>query len=189
MNMHQLIVMGLIISLILLTTCFILWFWFWCTQIRDSLRPDRIVYLSSPVAKIKKPVGAIIEDYRLQELPFLEFGSGIGNTARMLASLSSHTVDAYEVNTLLNITHTLINCAKNITNINIIKGDIFDLKPSQSLIYCFLSTTMLTMLYRKGVFEGNIVIVLKFTIEGVEPSRIIEIGGSHAKLSIFDFRL
>jgi hypothetical protein len=194
MNIAFIILIVFFTILVVFTICFIVLSFFWATQFRDSIRPDRIVYLPSPVSFIKPVLHSIWKDFGIStyiqqhKVKVYEFGSGQGHVCRLISQEFNQPIIGVDINSLLNINHRWINKRKGITNITVLKTDVFAFAEKGQVIYCYLSSTMLTLLYQKGVFEGNLVMCLKFVIEGVEPTKKYQVHHGFGKVRVYDFR-
>jgi len=166
----------------------------WETYLNRS-RPDRVVYYSSNLKEQGKVLEAIIKKYitargeATADYALVEPGAGFAHMARFLAQKYTwREIIAVEIGRVVLLIGRLLSLLRQ-DHITFIYADIFSYTvPQKSLVYCYLTSAIITRLYQEGKLNGQLVVCLTFTIEGVEPTEEIELKSWQKRIQVYDFR-
>ena len=178
-----------LIAIIILSIIFVLCLSFYITQIRYSLNPYRIVFVPTQVKRSKTAFEQIIHQYvpNSSKYSFVELGAG-------LAHVSSHMAKNYNWENITAIDsdwqlHQISRLLNRNSKINFVCGNIFQEQwPNNSVIYAYLSHTIMGRLYQEGRLQGNLVISATFQIKDAVPTKTYPVGGLQKNLYLYDFR-
>jgi hypothetical protein len=178
------------------------------------LTPDKIVYVSSNLLVVAPILDTIIGKYvstnsnyatllgkgsvaqienveslDTQSYHFVELGCG-------MAKVSRYVNQKYDWASVVGVEgEPIVLSFARLRNyfskkkIRIIRENLFKVElPQRSIIYCYLTTSMMDKLYREGRLFGKLVVSLSFHITGVEPTEEFSVIGFQRRLLVYDFR-
>ena len=159
--------------------------------LRTMAVSNRAVLISSRPKYVEKVLLTVIKKYvaKPHEMNFIEVGAGYAKIAKIAAlNFKWKSIIAIEVDILVVFWTKLKNFFQKLP-ITYVKSDIFKYKiPKESLIYCYMSVSILNALYKASAFDGSLLLSLSFGIDGVEPIAEYKVKGFQKRLYVYDFR-
>lgn len=158
-----------------------------------NLSKYRIGYLPTISPKILNTILDIPKKYysekKSQELNFVELGSGLANVTTAISKNKTFGQNyAVEVDF---VWHYLAKFMAFLgrAKINFVHKNVFKYtSPKDSVIYCYLGSSIIQRLYEEGFFKGNIMVSTTFWLKDVEPTETIKLGGFYGRVFVYDFR-
>jgi hypothetical protein len=170
---------------------------FFAMQMRYSFKPNTIVFIPTVSSKVTCQVDRIIDQYitqkgkQTEDYYFLEPGCG-------LANVSHHMGQKYNFKKIIGIELDWLTWqAARVYNwlrrgsMDLHRQNIFEYDwPSQpAVMYSFLSSEILTEMYKRGFLQDKLVISTVFSIKEVESTEKIELPSKfYHSLYVYDFR-
>ncbi|MEI6478063.1 MAG: hypothetical protein WCO52_03690 [bacterium] len=156
-------------------------------------KSDRVVYMGSDLGE----QGPILEDVvsryvkDTEEYELYEPGSGIATVATFLGQrFSWKSIVAVELRTSVYWAGRLRSYLKH-RNLPMQwrREDLLSYRPTKpTVVYCYLTGTILDKMYQRGIFRGCLVICLTFEIKGIRPKEIIPLKSWQKEIRVYDFR-
>lgn len=152
----------------------------------------KAVYMGSELKSQSSVLRSIADEYMGSDSPtlhFIEPGAGIGHVSRFfLKNYSWKSATALELRSTVYIVGKIL-AFKRFPNLRYVRINLFDYayRPG-SVIYCYLTSVIITKLYSQGAFKGNVVICLTFAIDGIEATKEYPLPGWQQVLRVYDFR-
>jgi hypothetical protein len=164
----------------------------WETHLNNNA--DRVLYHGSNVREqgpiilktLTRYLGNDSDSYNL-----IELGAGMATMSYYLSrQWKWKKVEAVEIGPFIIMAGKLrFLFARPKTPVHFVKQNIFTYKiPAKSVVYCYLFSSLVTKLYKEGSLKGSLVLSLTFPIEGIEPTKVIELESWQNRLLIYDFR-
>ncbi|QCX00636.1 class I SAM-dependent methyltransferase [Aggregatimonas sangjinii] len=154
-------------------------------------KTNQVVLVSSSVNHVKQPLLHAIEHFKIepQEMNFIEVGSGYGKILDLAAKeFEWKSLIAIEIDFLTIMIARFSNLIKRMP-ITFVHKDIFDYEiPKGSLVYCYMSTPIISRLFDEGAFENCVVLSLTFPIQEIPCSATYDVEGFQKRLFVYDFR-
>lgn len=187
-----------ILFLLLIILIFILCFYsFFCLfQIYLFIRKDTIPFLSTSSREVNQNLKKIFSKYLdaepdTQKPAFVELGCGLAN---ILGWVKKNQSSYFREFIGVDIDYSIIACAKlwnflkrqkvSLKRHNIFEYDI----PKNSVLYCYLGTNIMDMLYKQGKLKGFLVISTTFAITEAEADQKFKLSNFYNSLYVYDFR-
>jgi SAM-dependent methyltransferase len=157
-----------------------------------AINPKRVVFVPSKVSVIEAGVKQLMEKYLpdQSDYTFVEVGSGTGNVARFFErTFHFQKYLAIEVDFLVYWLGKFFNW-KAKSQVEMVCQDIFKYTiPKKSLVYCYITHTIMQKLLEQGQLDGTIVIALTFKIPSQQYQERIDLHNPfYGALYLYDFR-
>lgn len=163
--------------------------------VRFTSRPDRVVYMGSNLEEqgdilvdlINRSFAENPQD--ISQYHLIEPGAGIATVATYLArKFPWKSVQAVELRASV-LWWGRIRAKMKRVPIGFVQEDIFSyVPPTPAVQYCYLTTPILTKLYKNGSFANSLVLCLTFEIEGVTPVETVSLRSWQKAIRLYDFR-
>ena len=189
------LLLQLLLMLILIIGVIIAVAYLW--ESKEMKKPDRIIYYASNLGQTGPEVAKLVQKYILdnhqktEDYTLYEPGAGLGHMARYLArAYTWKNVEAVDIGSIIlwlgKFWHRLL--APKL-KVDFILADVISYSADRpTVIYGYLSASILTKMYQKEKMKNALVITLTFPIQGVEPTEIIELKNWQSPLRVYDFR-
>ena len=157
-----------------------------------SGRAGRVVYMGSDLKFQSEALKKAVDEFvgsEARSYALVEPGAGIGHVSRFL--LKAYP---WKSATAIELRPTVFWLGKlfawrRFAQLKYLRQDLFSYAYAPpSVIYCYLTSPIISRLYREGVFEGSVVICLTFAIEGVQAAKEYPLRGWQRVLRVYDFR-
>ena len=176
----------IILSIILLFIAYYLFRLLW-----SIAHPKHAVLISTNTKHVKKLFLKVINDYvpDTKKTTFLEIGAGYAKRTRIAAyDYSWKSIVALELKWSV-VTFIKLRNIFHKYPIHFLAKDIFKYEISQnSVVYSYMTTSIINKLYEMNKFNGCLVISLSFMINGLTPTAAFKVDGFQKKLYVYDFR-
>lgn len=153
--------------------------------------PNRAVLISSRTKYVEKVFLTVIKKYvtNSHEMNFIELGSGYAKIAKIAAlNFKWKSIIAIEIDGLVVFWMKLKNFFQKLP-ITYVSSDVLKYEiPKESVVYCYMSVSLLNTLYKASAFDGSLLMSLSFGIEGVEPIAEYKVKGFQKRIYVYDFR-
>jgi hypothetical protein len=160
----------------------------------DSARnrqEGRAVYMGSSLKQVGPLLEQIIAKYvpDTAQVSFIEPGAGLGYIARFVARrFAWRQVVAIEITLSIYLLSRLWNAVTR-ARVTTVRGDVLQYMPPRgAVVYSYLTTAIISRLFREGKLKGCLFISLTFEIEGARPVEVFALQGWQKQVLVYDFR-
>jgi hypothetical protein len=176
---------------------FFLLFWFilFCVigvfQVYYNFSNDKIGFLPSISSKLNKQLAIIFEKHikDTSKYEFIERGAGLANISGYIQkNFNFKKVTAVEID-FITIFFGKLLAKLTRSKIEFVRQNVFDYKvPKKSVLYFYLTTSILEKLYQQGKLDGHVVISTTFKLKNLKPDESIKMNNFYRWMYVYDFR-
>lgn len=164
---------------------------FGVTQFYFNLSNDKIGFVPTLSGTLNKRLAEVFTKYLKDpsKYTFVELGSGVANISSYVSSqFNFKEVIAVEIDPLILTFGKFLNLFYK-SKVKFVRRNIFNYEiPKKSVLYCYLTTSILERLLKENRFQGHLVISTTFKLKNVTPVEVIEMRNFYRRMYVYDFR-